>query len=120
MKFLFLVLIPFFTISQKIPSDVKHFYGSFVVCESVYKIQELVIKDQRPVNRFLLTIAAGITAGVSKELHDQYRCNKAKRTGFDKMDLATDGWAILCWVPFRICVNDWNKRKIKPIDFQDY
>jgi uncharacterized protein (DUF362 family) len=119
-----LLLIPFLSFGQdKIPSDVKHFYASFAICEITYKIQDLALPKQKPHNRFLITIGVASSAGVVKELYDQYRPNKSKRTGFDKMDLSTDLWAVLVWVPVRICINDFIKSKRienKPIDFQDY
>lgn len=62
----------------------------------------------------MISLGTGLTIGVSKEIFDSKRCNREKRTGFDKMDLSIDCWGLLCWVPFRICLNDYKKKRHEP------
>ena len=92
---------------EKIPSDVKHFYSSVALCEVTYHTQRLLLPKQKEHNRFLITIGTVLTLGVTKEVWDMRKKNP---TGFSKDDLFMDSWGILCWVPFRICLNDWKKR----------
>jgi len=113
MKTLALILITFSLTAQikvnekvTIPSDALHFYGTVAICELSYGIQNLILKDQKPHNKFLICIGTAATIGVGKEIFDKHKANP---TGFDKNDLATDAWAILCWIPFRICLNDFKQ-----------
>ena len=110
MRAIFLILLSF-TLSAQIPSDAKHFYCTVGICEATYHTQRLLLPKQKEHNRFLISLGTGLTLGISKEIFDAKRCNREKRTGFDKLDLATDCWGLLLWVPFRICLNDFNKNK---------
>lgn len=111
MRILILILLSFTLSGQKIPSDAKHFYTTVGICEATYHTQRLLLPKQKEHNRFLISAGTALTLGISKEIFDAKRCNREKRTGFDKMDLATDCWGLLCWVPFRICLNDYKRSK---------
>jgi len=113
MKTIFLLLIPFLFTAQikvnekvTVSSNALHFYGTVAVCELIYGIQNLILKDQKPRNKFLICIGTAATIGVGKEIFDKHKANP---TGFDNNDLATDAWAMLCWIPFRICLNDFKQ-----------
>jgi len=107
-------------LDQQKLNDAKHFYASVGLCESTYHLQGLMFRDQKPHNRFFVSILTSLSFGVSKELFDKYRCNRSKKTGFDKMDLFTDAWGVTCWIPFRICLNDYNKNKLQIIKNQKH
>lgn len=98
-------------IDQAKLNDAKHFYASFAICDLSYHAQKNLFPNQKEHNRFLISAGIAVTAGTGKELFDKYRPNVNKRTGFDKMDLFTDLWGVLCWVPFRICINDFKNNK---------
>jgi len=113
MKTIFLLLIPFLFTAQikvnekvTIPSDALHFYGTVAVLELTYGIQNLILKDQKPHNKFLICIGTAGLIGLGKEVFDKHKANP---TGFDKDDLGMDAWAIFCWIPFRICLNDFKQ-----------
>ena len=101
--FKLIFIIPFFTFGQ-IDDKTLHFYGTVTVCDIAYHIPKK--------NKFAWAICTGVAVGVGKEIYDMY---KPKPTGFNKQDLFIDGWAILCYIPFRICLNDFNKRKRKVV-----
>lgn len=112
MKYILLIFVFNFSFAQKeIPSDAKHFYASVGLCELSYHSQKYLLPKQKEHNRFLISVFTSLSFGISKELFDKYRCNRSKRTGFDRMDLFTDSWGITCWIPFRICLNDFKKNK---------
>lgn len=110
-----LILIPFITFGQRIDPAAKHFYASVGICEVTYHL----LPKQKQHVRFLTACGVSLSFGVAKEIFDAKRCNREKRTGFDKMDLFTDAWGVLLWVPFRICINDYRKSKNKWTSFQD-
>lgn len=102
-----ILLLAFGMKGQKIDPVAKHFYASVGICEVTYHL----LPKQKQHKRFLSACGVSLSFGVAKELFDAHRCNREKRTGFDKLDLATDAWGILCWVPFRICINDYRKNR---------
>ena len=110
----YLLLIPFFTFSQtlkdfttKYNSEV-HFYTAFSINEVSYQVQTIACPKWTPTKKILIGNGITLVAVFGKEIYDKH---KAKPTGFSWNDAFIGCWSIPIYDIFRICLNDFKKRR---------
>jgi len=110
MKYLLIILFPFFFKAQldKIPSEVKHFYGAIIINEGTYQIQSFAYPKWTPTKKVLIANGITLTAIFGKEIYDKHKKNP---TGFSWDDIFIGCWSIPVYDIVRICINDVKKRR---------
>lgn len=102
-----------------ISDDSKHYYTSVLVAESFYKIQDLCYKKHEGT-KIITSAVLAFGVGCLKEVFDNNRCNRNKRTGFSKSDLQMDAWACFTYLPIKLCLNDNKKKKHENFNYPKY
>ncbi len=73
-----------------------HFYTSCALNETFYNLHTELFKTKKVYKKFIFSNLLTFGFGLSKEIYDKNRCNKNKRTGFNKYDLYIDIWSLPC------------------------
>jgi hypothetical protein len=106
-----LLLIPFFTFGQNFVTKYNaevHFYSAFAVNEVSYQTLSLACPKWKPAKKILISNGITLLAVFGKEIYD---VRKANPTGFSWPDAFVGTWSIPVYDIFRVCVNDFKKRR---------